>query len=154
MANPTYFDLSALRRRYMIHELHANGVKAEEIAERLQISEGNVWVWLSRPKPRLKHAEAGPEGWREDAACKDADTNLFFPPKAGIGARKYIKQAQAICATCPVIEQCRRNAFDHYETHGVWGGEDMSKYRYRYDEKTGDVYLEIGGSGGTLTKVS
>ncbi len=154
MTMTTHFDIFALRRRHLMHELSQQGVPVEEISERVGVSERMVWYYLRRPKPRLHRISAGAEGWRDEAACKDADTNLFFPPKPGMGARSFIRKAQEICATCPVVAECRRTALEHYETEGVWGGEDMSKYRYRYDEETGDVYLEIGGNGGTLTKVS
>jgi WhiB family transcriptional regulator, redox-sensing transcriptional regulator len=63
--------------------------------------------------------------WAADAACKGMDVNLFFPRKGGT-ARK----AKALCAACPVIEQCRA-AFDVMEhgmtssIYGVVGGETV-----------------------------
>ena len=73
---------------------------------------------------------AAPEGsglpwdWRAAAACRLADTSLFFGPERElVGARRLREQqAKAICATCPVIEPCRAHALVHREPYGVWGG--------------------------------
>ena len=58
--------------------------------------------------------------WRARAACKGADTDLFFPPE-GAG-RNAAKAARAICAGCPVTAECLRHAVSFPERHGVWGG--------------------------------
>src|SRR5918999_4911580 len=62
--------------------------------------------------------------WRAAAACRLADTSLFFGPERElVGARRLREQqAKAICATCPVIEPCRAYALVHREPYGVWGG--------------------------------
>lgn len=54
--------------------------------------------------------------WMADAACRDADPDLFF-----IEDRHY-NEALAICATCPVIEDCLRYAIVGGIGYGVWGG--------------------------------
>jgi WhiB family redox-sensing transcriptional regulator len=55
----------------------------------------------------------------EDAACRDSEVN-FFP---AVGDYRMAQRAKAICATCPIIDECREYAIDnHYETYGVWGG--------------------------------
>ncbi len=56
-------------------------------------------------------------GWRQDAACRGADTDVFFPvtdEEAG--------PALAICATCPVREECLEFALVTRQEDGVWGG--------------------------------
>lgn len=55
--------------------------------------------------------------WSDLAACADYDTEFFYPPK-GVSARK----AKAVCADCPVINECREFALRVPEEHGVWGG--------------------------------
>jgi WhiB family redox-sensing transcriptional regulator len=60
--------------------------------------------------------------WRELAACRDTDPELFFPiSDMGPGARQ-IAEAKAVCARCPVAEQCLRYALDNALDHGVFGG--------------------------------
>ena len=66
--------------------------------------------------------------WRVFAACKEADTELFF----GSGDTESQKdrldreeKAKAICADCSVREECLHEALVHRE-EGVWGG--LTKY--------------------------
>ncbi|ADL71041.1 WhiB family transcription factor [Mycobacterium phage Halena] len=64
------------------------------------------------------------------AVCKGVeDPDIFFPGVGG-GGRKAIKQAKALCATCPVRVKCLDEALnwdrehpDYYDrTQGIWGG--------------------------------
>lgn len=58
--------------------------------------------------------------WRDMAACRDADADLFFPPNEPEGdiAREIREQAaRAICACCPVIGPCLDLAL---ATSDVW----------------------------------
>lgn len=55
--------------------------------------------------------------WFDDAACRDADTDIFFPRSdADAGP------AKAICETCPVREVCLEYALTTRPPDGVWGG--------------------------------
>lgn len=58
--------------------------------------------------------------WMDDAACADKDPNLFFPERGTHGS--LIRQAKAICRTCPVKADCLDYALRHREYHGIWGG--------------------------------
>ncbi|MDT3767194.1 WhiB family transcriptional regulator [Gleimia hominis] len=62
--------------------------------------------------------------WQFQAACRDMDTELFFHPEGERGStrRRRAEAAKAICATCPVLEQCREHALRVMEPYGVWGG--------------------------------
>lgn len=65
-----------------------------------------------------KAAETAPEtDFFEDAACQGADTSVFFPV-----SDTYADEAKAICATCPVAEQCLEYAVATHQSDGVWGG--------------------------------
>lgn len=56
-------------------------------------------------------------GWRQDAACRDLETNIFFPnTDADAGP------ARQICDVCPVREQCLEFAMATRQEDGVWGG--------------------------------
>lgn len=55
--------------------------------------------------------------WRERGACRTVPTSVFFPERGG-----DVRPAKAICATCPVIEECREWALTLPEMFGVWGG--------------------------------
>lgn len=45
--------------------------------------------------------------WREGAACRTADPELFFPVGTTGPALLQIDQAKRICQTCPAQTQCR-----------------------------------------------
>src|SRR4051812_49054917 len=51
----------------------------------------------------------------EDAACEDVDTSIFFPV-----SDTFAGDAKAICATCPVAEQCLEYAIETHQSDGVW----------------------------------
>lgn len=56
--------------------------------------------------------------WVADAACRGA-TEVFFAER---GDNKSVYKAKAICAICPVAEECLQYALDHHERFGIWGG--------------------------------
>lgn len=60
---------------------------------------------------------AAERAWRNLAACKGADTALFFPPN-GVRPRAALK----ICASCEVVQQCREYAEAAPNIVGVFGG--------------------------------
>lgn len=70
------------------------------------------------------------DGWWHRAACKDADSALFFPPdgERGAAAREREAKAKAICATCPVRRTCLMEALDNTEA-GIWGGTNEEERR-------------------------
>ena len=59
--------------------------------------------------------------WRFEAACGEADPELFFPIGNSGPALLQVQDAKALCHTCPVLEQCRQWALDFGEEAGVWG---------------------------------
>jgi WhiB family redox-sensing transcriptional regulator len=68
-------------------------------------------------------------GWREAAACRQADPELFFPiGSAGTGAAE-IQRAKAICARCPVQRPCLTYALATSQEFGIWGGRDEAERR-------------------------
>lgn len=59
----------------------------------------------------------GDGGWREEAACRDADVELFFSQ-----SESDQREALAYCAECPVRERCLMTAVLVGEEYGIWGG--------------------------------
>ncbi len=55
--------------------------------------------------------------WRDEAACRGLDTDVFFPL-----TDEEAEEAKAICATCPVREECLEYALLTRQDDGVWGG--------------------------------
>jgi WhiB family redox-sensing transcriptional regulator len=59
--------------------------------------------------------------WSDKAACKNDDTEMFFPLPGGILTQAN-KDAIEICSWCPVKLQCLQFALDEKMEHGIWGG--------------------------------
>jgi len=77
--------------------------------------------------------------WMADAACKDYPPDLFFPAKGGT-AVEQVEYAKAICASCPVLQDCRDFILvdhpryeDDYGIYGGWTPED--RHRVRFDAR-------------------
>jgi len=70
-----------------------------------------------------------PMNWREDAACGDADPDLFFPIGATGNALRRIDEAKRICRLCPAQIQCLAWALENGVTDGVWGGTTEDERR-------------------------
>jgi WhiB family redox-sensing transcriptional regulator len=67
--------------------------------------------------------------WTERAACHDVDAELFFPvSEVGPGARQ-VAEAKAVCATCPVREDCLAFALAKGLDAGVFGGTTPTERR-------------------------
>jgi WhiB family redox-sensing transcriptional regulator len=62
------------------------------------------------------------EDWRDRAACREEDPELFFPLGVGPKAHLQTLRAKAVCARCPVREECLASATETGMNVGVWGG--------------------------------
>lgn len=67
--------------------------------------------------------------WRNQAACRDEDPDLFFPIGTSGPALVQAEQAKAVCRRCPVREPCLEYALDSGQTLGVWGGTNETERR-------------------------
>ena len=152
VAPPGHLDINYLRLREKVHQLYERGFDNCEIAEKVGLTTLHVRRYLKMRKPIIPRQPAN-HAWREDASCKAEDTNIFFPNATGMKSVNLKKQAMKICSTCPVINECRDAAMKNFEVHGIWAGEDFSKYFYGFDESTGKVTVSVRGDCGTLKKV-
>ena len=62
--------------------------------------------------------------WQFRAACRDTDRDLFFAPPGERGLRREFRvtAAKRVCASCPVLDECRDFALRTAQEYGVWGG--------------------------------
>ena len=81
--------------------------------------------------------------FRDRAACRDVDPELFFPVGHAGPARRQIAAAKAVCHRCPVIDACLAWAMDAGREEGVWGGQDMTERR-DLRRRTQDVGVRRG----------
>jgi hypothetical protein len=69
------------------------------------------------PRPGF-HAPAD-DRWRQQAKCRDADPDMFFPEPSDAATAVA---AVAVCRSCPVTEQCLADALHTGERDGIRGG--------------------------------
>ncbi|MGI8696227.1 MAG: WhiB family transcriptional regulator [Mycobacteriales bacterium] len=67
--------------------------------------------------------------WRHRALCRDEDPELFFPIGNTGPALSQIDEAKAVCARCPVTEECLSWALESGQDAGVWGGMSEDERR-------------------------
>jgi WhiB family redox-sensing transcriptional regulator len=62
--------------------------------------------------------------WQESAACRELPSEMFFYTDGERGPRRKNREnaAKAVCASCPVIQACRKQALELAEPYGIWGG--------------------------------
>ena len=89
---------------------------------------------------RTKYIFQG-DNWTDDAACKGLDADMFYIEQGdAVGARR----AKAVCATCPVIDDCLEYALHPrpsvdgqpiYEM-GIWAGtNNLDRRRIRQERE-------------------
>ncbi|MFF1276821.1 WhiB family transcriptional regulator [Streptomyces marokkonensis] len=69
------------------------------------------------------------DNWRNSAACRTEDPDLFFPIGTSGPALMQAEQAKAVCRRCPVQEQCLQWALETGQSIGVWGGTNETERR-------------------------
>ncbi|MFJ6632150.1 WhiB family transcriptional regulator [Streptomyces sp. NPDC091376] len=62
--------------------------------------------------------------WQLSAACRGADSSLFFhpPDERGDARTEREERAKRVCFRCPVRQACLRHSLEAREQFGVWGG--------------------------------
>jgi len=73
---------------------------------------------------RLPGPNADVWDWQLDGACRGEDPSIFFHPEGERGPARAAREqaAKAVCATCPVINECAAHALAAREPYGIWGG--------------------------------
>jgi WhiB family transcriptional regulator, redox-sensing transcriptional regulator len=87
---------------------------------------------MTNTTPR-RSAGAERTDWRDHAACRRLDPDLFFPVSTSGASLPQIETARRICGRCPVLTACLRWALDAGQVSGIWGGtteEDRRAMRY------------------------
>ena len=86
--------------------------------------------------PSLQFPDAD-DSWRDDARCKGANTDLFYPPRGSNGAT-----AKLVCLGCSVRKQCCDFAVRNSLRDGIFGGlTDKERRKIRSGERTNDMTL-------------
>jgi WhiB family redox-sensing transcriptional regulator len=83
----------------------------------------DVRVHAPRPAP------SGSPDWRDHAACRDTDPELFFPVGNAGPALVQLERAKQVCAGCKVRTRCLEWALASGQEAGVWGGAGEDERR-------------------------
>lgn len=67
--------------------------------------------------------------WRDSAACRGADSELFFPLTESGPSLVRISQARQICRVGLVQRACQMWALQHAMDGGIWGGSTRTERR-------------------------
>lgn len=78
---------------------------------------------MSNPELGQLVADLRGGGWRADAACGEANTDLFAPGdnRSRTAQAEHRRTAQRYCAGCPVITACNTYAGEQL-VEGLWAG--------------------------------
>lgn len=60
--------------------------------------------------------------WRDRAACRNEDPELFHPVGVSGPALLQVAEAKTVCRRCPVASACLGYALDNHIEFGLWGG--------------------------------
>ena len=71
----------------------------------------------------------GRADWRDDAACLQADPDLFFPVGTAGPALRQVAEARRVCLACPVRVPCLQWALSQGVSSGIWGGTTEEERR-------------------------
>ena len=66
-----------------------------------------------------RSAGAGRTDWRQQAACRSLDPDLFFPVSTSGASLSQIETARCVCERCPVRTACLRWALDAGQVSGI-----------------------------------
>lgn len=108
---------NTIKRREGAIKLFAKEVLGVELVSTAEhkppapVEDDDIWSRIGLPYLKVRARD----NWTKQAHCDDTD--LMFD-----GRRK--EEAKAVCAGCPVTEQCLQYALNNEIAHGVWGGKD------------------------------
>jgi WhiB family redox-sensing transcriptional regulator len=71
--------------------------------------------------------------WHTMAECRTVEKSVFFgsssPEERPAYTLSSIREARALCAACPVFNECLNHAIKSREDYGLWAGTTMRQRR-------------------------
>lgn len=148
-----------------VHRCDAHGLAAVVAARRDLVAGGGSLLLTSPSAPlrrelslrgladivvEQRRAEPGGSGtWRDSAACRTADPELFFPIGTGDVALAQERAALVVCRRCPVREECLQQALSAGINDGVWGGTGEAERRRMLRRRGRGTRTRAGMSSGS-----
>jgi WhiB family redox-sensing transcriptional regulator len=97
--------------------------RVRQVLGPLRTAHRNTTAPTDRGERPVVVEDDGRQAWLDQAACRDSDPERFFPES---GEQTKTAEAKAICASCPVHDQCLdlavKAAGGIDQDHGVFGG--------------------------------
>lgn len=84
---------------------------------------------MALTQSRSQSLSIEPDDWREFAACRDTDPDLFFPVGTTGPAIEQIDNAKTVCRSCDVQAACLEYALVTNQDSGIWGGTSEEERR-------------------------
>ena len=100
-------------------------------------------IRVDRPQ---RPASSGSPDWRDYAACRDTDPELFFPIGNAGPALLQLDQAKQVCAGFPVRTSGLEWALASGQEAGVWGGASEDERRALRRIRQASAGLDIADS--------
>lgn len=72
--------------------------------------------------------------WRDQAECRNAPLEFFFPEKGGSGI-ETASRAKQYCNVCPVSNDCLAYAVEADIEFGIYGGMTRNTRRRTYTKR-------------------
>jgi WhiB family transcriptional regulator, redox-sensing transcriptional regulator len=96
--------------------------------------------------PAQRGAAPPVEDWRDYAACRHADPELFFPIGTAGAGLVQADRAKRVCAGCPVRAVCLDWALTTGQDVGVWGGTVPDERRAMRAQRAPALSVLAGGA--------
>ena len=104
---------------------------------------------MSAPPPVVTRPARAPQPWMTAAAC--ADPHLPPPVWAAFTTDDPTPAdpaAHAVCACCPVLDDCAAHTRRVQPPTGIWAGRRRGHRRDRTDDRTDDRTVDRTDDGG------
>jgi WhiB family redox-sensing transcriptional regulator len=105
---------------------------------------------MTRPSP----GQGGCDDWRDRAACRGTDPELFFPVGSVGPALVQLGRAKQLCASCPVRTECLEWALANDQETGVWGGTNEDERRALRRARQAGARADAGGTAALHTQAA
>lgn len=114
----------------------------------MSIDEAGKWKAAYQHNARhspFRDSGGGPT-WRDQSECRDADPEVFYPRSMKDGGAEDVKLGKAICAACPVQDECLEEAVEVGDIWGWRAGKSPNQIKAMVIDRHGSAPLEGFGA--------
>ncbi|GAA2990404.1 hypothetical protein GCM10017559_08020 [Streptosporangium longisporum] len=119
---------SPAQRRAEYAALADLGRSTTSIAWELSVSTRTVERYAARRPLTVQTQKERRMSWDKDAACRRESKELMFPLSYA-AENPQVREAKAVCRSCPITSACLAYALERGEPEGIWGGQTPQERR-------------------------